>query len=102
MCQMSPLKSGANLWYYVIRGFENHPLRLVLLIPPSPPLRISQMFLHHRNHPSYATRMEEMYIPLPCLTRAFQSFSPTLPCCIQATRSRRFFTHRWQMLTLHN
>src|SRR5580700_5054270 len=82
---------------------HHHPLRLVLLVPPSP-LRISQMFLHHRNHPSYTTRAEEaeMYIPPPCLIRAFQPFSPTLPCCIQATRSRRSFTHRWQILTLHN
>jgi len=38
-------------------------------------------------HPSYATGAEkaEMYIPPPCLTRALQSFSPTLSCCIQAT-----------------
>jgi hypothetical protein len=55
-------------------------------------------------HPSYATGAEkaEMYIPPPCLTRALQSFSPTLSCCIQATRSRRLFTHRRQILTLHN
>src|SRR5277367_5528570 len=31
MCQMSPLKSGANLWYYVIRGFENHPPTVLIV-----------------------------------------------------------------------
>jgi hypothetical protein len=79
---------------------RRHPPRFVFLVPP---LQISQMFLH-RNYPSYATRAKkaEMYIPPPCLTRAFQSFSPTLPCCIQATRSGRFFTYRWHILTLHS
>jgi hypothetical protein len=29
---MSPLlKSGTNLWYYVIRGFENHPPTVLIV-----------------------------------------------------------------------